>query len=426
VKRLVLIATAAALVLAAAAGPAAAKVGRCLGGKTGPRCHFWTGKVTRVNDGDTMHVDIDRDGTHRARTVRFINVQAMEQSVYSKHPARRRGECHALEATARLERLIRAGHKRVRLSAQNPRSHAGRRLRRSIAVKVKGHWRDLGRTMIGEGHALWMADTAEWAWNARYNVAQQRAARKGKNLWNPVHCGAGPAQEVPLRLWVSWDPVGVDTADINGEFVKIQNRSATTPLPLRGWWVRDAQHRRFKFPASAVILPGHTATVRAGRGTSSGERFYWGLRENPFQNPGDFRNLGDGGYLFDPKGDLRAYMLYPCRVACTDPNRGAVRVSAEPVGEEYVLFRNVSGHTVDLYGYAMTTKGSSYPFGENSALAPGEEMRVDIEGDPRDDTRLHRHWGRNGRNLPNEGGWVHLETFTDITIGCDSWGSGSC
>src|SRR3954468_24273689 len=107
----------AALVLAAlVATPASARGGRCLGGKTGPRCHLWTGKVTRVNDGDTMHVDIAGDGRKRSLSVRFINVQAMEQSVYSKHPERRRGECHALEATARLERLIRAGHRRVRLA----------------------------------------------------------------------------------------------------------------------------------------------------------------------------------------------------------------------------------------------------------------------------------------------------------------------
>jgi hypothetical protein len=166
--------------------------------------------------------------------------------------------------------------------------------------------------------------------------------------------------------------------------------------------------------------------VFAGDGGNSAERFFWGLDKNPFQNPGDFRNLGDGGYLFDPKGDLRAYMLYPCRVACTDPLQGAVDVFAEPAGEEYASFRNRSGRTIDLYGYAMTTKGSSYPFPAGSVLRPGETMRVDIEGDPRDDTRLHRHWGRQGRNLPNPGGWVHLETFSNITLGCYSWGSGSC
>jgi hypothetical protein len=28
------------------------------------------------------------------------------------------------------------------------------------------------------------------------------------------------------------------------------------------------------------------------------------------------RYMGDGGFLFDPDGDLRAWDMYPCRYAC--------------------------------------------------------------------------------------------------------------
>jgi hypothetical protein len=28
--------------------------------------------------------------------------------------------------------------------------------------------------------------------------------------------------------------------------------------------------------------------------------------------------------------------------------------------------------------------------------------------------------------LADSGGWVALKTFTDITLGCDAWGSGRC
>jgi endonuclease YncB( thermonuclease family) len=117
-----------ALTAAALPASASARTGACLPDGTGPTCHFWTAKVTDIADGDTIGVDIDGDGTHLERRVRFIDVQAMEQSVYStKHPERRRGECHALEATARVEQLIKRSHWRVRLAAQNPASHAGTR-----------------------------------------------------------------------------------------------------------------------------------------------------------------------------------------------------------------------------------------------------------------------------------------------------------
>ena len=102
----------------------------------------WNAKVVSVNDGDTIHVRLNG----RVETVRFSSIQAMEQSVYSPHPSKRRGECHALEATARLEQLIRDGHGRVRLSAQRASSHAGKLQR---GQECKRHHRSVGSD--GEG-----------------------------------------------------------------------------------------------------------------------------------------------------------------------------------------------------------------------------------------------------------------------------------
>jgi endonuclease YncB( thermonuclease family) len=382
----------------------------------------WTAKVVSVNDGDTIHVRLNG----QVKTVRVSSIQAMEQSVYSPYPSKRRGQCHALEATARLEQLIRAGHGRVRLSAQNASSHAGYRLRRSVAARIGGRWRDLGQILIREGHALWMSGTTEDRWNGAYNEAEQRARLDGAGLWNPTHCGRGPEQDVPLRLWVSSDPVGKDTDDVNGEFIKIRNQGSA-PVALAHWWVRDSMLRRFTFPAGTVLAPGRTVTVHVGRGTDTAEAFYWGFGAPVFENSnGDGRNLGDGGYLFDPQGDLRAAMVYPCLVACSDPNQGAVQVSAHPRRAESFAVRNVSDHAVDLYGYELALPGSTYDFGDWPPLAPGETLQVDVNGDPAQDTALRRHWGLGRMILPDPGGVVRLQTFTDITLSCDAWGSGSC
>ena len=399
--------------------------GRCLPGNSGPKCHFWQAKISRYEDGDTIAVHIN--GIKGEKQIRFIGIQAMEQSVYSdKHPELRRGECHALAATARQEQLIKQGHGRLQLAAQHPSTDHKGRLLRSVAVKIAGRWQDLGQILLSEGHALWLPLSSETAWNPRYNQAAQEAAQKHVNLWNPTYCGSGPSQQVPLKLWVSSDPLSVDTAHINGEFFKVQNRSATDSISFGHWWLRDSDHRRFTIPAGTVVGPGETLTLHGGRGVSSGNVFYWGLSIPPFQNPGDSRHLGDGGYLFDPQGDLRAYMLYPCAVACTSPDQGAIRVVAHPEKPEYADFVNVSGHPVDLYGYAMWISGSSYPFETNSVIQPGETMRVYLAGNPRDDGRFTRYWGLPGYMLPDSGGWVRLQTFDYITLGCDSWGSGHC
>src|SRR4029079_4020315 len=176
----------------------------------------WHGRGTSFDDGDTIKVDIAGDGTKVAKRVRLTGIQAMEQSVYSNTPSKRRGECHSLEATARLEQLIRRSHRRVRLFAQHASSHANRRLRRSLSVKVHGHWHDAGAIMLREGHALWLPQFVETRTNARYAKLAQQAALKQVGIWNPTYCGAGPNEGVPLRVTVNPKHTGGDL-DIPGE-----------------------------------------------------------------------------------------------------------------------------------------------------------------------------------------------------------------
>jgi len=424
VRRLPILAAVLALAATGAATGAAsaqARTGRCLPGGGGPTCHFWTGKAVSVNDGDTVDVDVDGDGSRRAFPVRFAGVQAMELTRYnSRHPSKRRGQCQAVAATNLVERLVRRSHRRVRLAAQRAGTHFGHRLGRTIAVRSGGRWIDVGERLMRAGLALWMPDLVETAWNDRYNKAGQEAAARHAGLWNPSACGSGPQQDVPLKLWASWDPPGVDSLDLNGEFIKVQNRSASAPLALGGWWLRDSMLRRFTFPAGTVVPPGATVTLRVGPGASSGLTFHWGLRETIFQN------IGDGAYLFDPQGDLRASMVYPCVVACADPNQGAVALTAQPRRDESVTVRNVSAHAVDLYGYALSKKSYSYAFGPDSVLAPGEQLEVEVEGDPRDDTRLRRHWGLHAPVLRDGGDAIGLSTFSSIVLACDAWGDARC
>jgi hypothetical protein len=348
----------------------------------------------------------------------------MELHRYSSRRSKRRGECHAVAAANRVEDLVRASRNRVRLSSQFPSTDHDGRLIRWIAVRRHGRWQDLGAVLMREGHTLWMDNITDTAWNRRYNVLGQRAAQARRNLWNTASCGAGPQQQLPIRVWVLSDPPGWDTPD--GEWVKVQNRSATETLRLGGWWVRDAMLRRFTFPAGTTVAPGATATVHVGSGSSRGNEFFWGLRTTVFENAGDDRDLGDGAYLFDPQGDLRAWMLYPCRVACSDPYQGALDVIAQPRRPERVTMRNRSARPVDLYGYALAIRGSSFPFDASSVLAPGEAMTVYMQGDPHEDARGLRHLGVSGYTLPDAGGSVRVSAFNGVTLACDAWGYGTC
>ena len=417
------------LLLAATAAPATAGAvgrGQCLLRKSGPQCYVWTGKVTFIADGDTVYVDIDGDGSRSRFPVRITGMNAMEQTTYTSRASARRGECHAVEATARLEQLLRAGKMKVRLMAQDPASRSQRRLRRSVAVRVNGRWIDVARTLITEGHAIWLPNHSESAWNRDYSILQGRAQRAQLNLWDYDYCGAGPAEGAQMRLLVNWDADGDDGLDPNGEWVRITNLDPVNPLPLGGWWLRDTALRRYVFPSWAEVPPASHITLYAGRGSVNDTDFYWGLRGAAFENVRTDTQLGDGAYLFDPQGDLRASETYPCRENCSDPNAGNLAMSAKPRGRESIQITNTGPVPIDLEPYRLVSKPYSYMFAPSSIVQPGETMRVRLYESGDEDRPLTRYWATNGPILNNGGDVIELRRFDDVPLTCTAWGSRSC
>ena len=272
---------------------------------------MWTGRVVYVDDGDTIKVDVDGDGSHKWVRVRFAGVQAMEQTVYAAR--RRAGDCHAVAATLRLDKLLREGRYRVRLTSQVPDLTNLNRPVRSVSVKIRGRWIDTGSVLMREGLALWFPNIDNYAWNLTYHrlIVQaqlagpsraverprlRRRTRRRRAAHGPRQLGrAGQRQRQPQRRVRADD-----------------NLDPFTTVSLEGWWVRDSGLRRYTFPAGAVVPPMGRVTLYVGDGTSGGASFFWGLPTSVFdQVLEDERAVGDGAYLFDPQGDLRAADVYP-------------------------------------------------------------------------------------------------------------------
>jgi hypothetical protein len=140
----------------------------------------------------------------------------------------------------------------------------------------------------------------------------------------------------------------------------------------------------------------------------------------------DARAIGDGAYLFDPDGDLRSWMLYPCRIDCSDPLEGAVDVTARPRGTESVDVTNRSQAAFDLQGYVLSSPPWSYAFPAGSVVQPGQTLRILTGGDPAADEPLRKHWGMLDPILDNGGDVVRVKTYTDLQLACHAWGGKSC
>jgi endonuclease YncB( thermonuclease family) len=316
----------AALGCALAAPADAVRRGSCIPGKKRPKCRVWTGKVMAVADGDTVNVRVWENGHWSVRRdIRLLGLQAMELTDYSRAHGRK-GECHAVEAAERLEFLLqgrRVKRRKIRIASFRASSRtAGRRgrLRRGIADMSGGHWHDVGAMLMREGHALWDPNGKEWAWNRRYGKLASRAALARRGIWDTDHCSDGPNPAAALKLKVRWDAPHNDARHVNGEWVRIKNRDPLNPLSLHRWWIRDSALRRFRLPSTAVIPPGGSIRVRVGKGSNNALNFFWGQSEPVFENvKRGRRGVGDGAYLFDPQGDLRAWRMYPCRPGCGGP-----------------------------------------------------------------------------------------------------------
>ena len=436
----------ACLAVSAVAAPAAHGSWRapCRGDGTGPKCTFWKAKATFIADGDTIKAVLADDPTRTVQLIRFTGINAMELHRYSKFASRRRGDCHGLDAAAFVERAVKRSRWRIRLAAQHASSRSGgrHRLRRSVWVKVRGHWRDLAKLELQAGLALWLPNGDEWAHNGEYHRLAAAAMLVQRGLYDPDGCGVGPDQDLPLTLSVNWDADGNDEAALNGEWVDIRN-GGIRPLSLRGWWFRDSwlrysAHRLpgYEFPPGTVVPAGGSVRLHMGCGANTPTDLHWCQRESVFENvTSNGRGLGDGGYLFDPQGDLRASTNYPCVVACVDPLAGKVQVSVHPTTPESITIANVSQAPVDLVDHDLKlslpghpdTFIFGYPFGPGTILGPGERMRV-VPGGPTPESRLVRNLHRGTYVLSDGRGVVSLRTMTDLVTDCYDWGrdSGRC
>ena len=397
----------------------------------------WTGKVKLIADGDTLRIDIDGDGTRRVRDVRFVGINAMELTRYSNAVRKRRGACHALEATAVVDRYVRRARWRVRLVAQRASSRTGNRLRRQVWVRADGRWQDLSALVLEQGLALWLPNDDEWAPNREFHELAEQARAAQKGLYDPDACRPGPDQDVPLTLWVNWD--GNGNRELADEWVQINNPGAR-PVSLAGWWFRDSWLNTnrdgvpgFAFPSGTTIPAGGSVRLHVGCGTNTadGVLLVPDLDRVRERQPRPARRRRRRLPVRPRRRPARVDDL-PVLLSCTDGLQDRVQVRVRAQAPESVAVANVSAEPLSLAGYQLKLHHperrevfvTAYTFGREPVLAPGDALELRLEG--RANGPLERSWPIGPFALRDNGNAVSLRTFTDIVIACEAWGVGRC
>ena len=129
------------------------------------------GAVTRVVDGDTIHVRVDGDD----ETVRYIGVDTPE-TVKPNTPV----QCFGKKASAYNHRLLDGERVRLRFDAER-RDRYGRLLayvyRRRDGLFVND-------ALVRNGYAMTLTIPPNVAHEAEFRVSQRRAREAGKGLWS--------------------------------------------------------------------------------------------------------------------------------------------------------------------------------------------------------------------------------------------------
>ncbi len=393
-----------------------------------------TGWVTHIDDGDTLDVRVPG---RTINNIRMTGINATELTTYANEPSGWRGKCHGVDAANRMRDLVLG--KQVQVVDRDDTSNSGGRPRRSLNVEINGVWTDVGGIMLDEGLALYLPSTTEWQVNQGYLRRAQVAAANHLGIYNTSSCGDGPDQAAPLRVVVQWDAPGNDNVNVNGEFIKVIN-GGDVAVPLAGWWVRDSAERGtkaypgYRFPDGTVAAPHSSVVVRVGKGSDTATTKYWGLSAPVFENvtKGPMW-LSDGGYLFDPQGDLRAWQMYPCNEFCPVPElKGKIaitRIVADPPGadtavKEYVTLKNISPAPINLAGYELRADARRWTFRTGSILKPRQAVTVYMGRGKT--TTLKQYLGSTRLVLSNGGGTSTVLDPQGTSFLCKAWGRGRC
>jgi endonuclease YncB( thermonuclease family) len=395
--------------------------------------HIWeSGKVVRLADGDTVYVDVHG----HTYSVRNLGIQATETS----HGGVGKNECGAQAAKKYLTKLTL--HKEVQLASMHESSESLGRLLRTVYV---GKNKDLSRDLdvqaaeMSRGYTLWHPDPTDSAHNLYYHQLQVLAQHKQQHLWDPTFCGVGNDQGIQLKVWINSDANLSDAQHPNGEWVAVENMSKTRTANLSHWHVRDGSHvgdPAYTFPAHTKLKPGQVLKLHSGKGRSSVKtrNFYnWGDSKARWDD-GDTNGMGEGAYLQDRLGNIRASDTYPCVVtavsSCKDPLTQDLawgQVEYAPGGEkqnpnlEYVTIRNTSTHTVNLSYRVVSHGGWVRTLMRGTILKPGAQLKV--YAGKGHNTPLAQHFDSPNALFANAGGEVLMRTPNYVQTMCVDWGN---
>ena len=278
-----------------------------------------------VVDGDTIRFSNSRNRlTDNYQVIRLLGVQSPEKLSGASG-------CEGVVAHEFLRNAI-EGRSVVLASSSDSRSSIRNRRLRTVCVKQDdGSWIDASALMLNAGLGRWMPKKYEPVHNLEYRHLFDAALARGERMWNPAFCGPGVGGES-----AAGDPARSDRRRRAEHQRRIRGDRQRRPEPC-GPVPVDHPRRQ---PRLAAVAGRHRggSRWRADRALRLGHEYrvqrllgapdsVWANFTTARGTRTKFGFIGDGAYLLDTRGSVRASKVYPC-LECTDPARGYLRIAS--------------------------------------------------------------------------------------------------
>lgn len=238
-----------------------------------------TGRVTWIDDGDTIEVDSDSGEL----TLRLIGINAPE-----------RGECYADRG---LDFLIDEVKGRSVQYAELGIDQFGRVL---ADVWLENRW--INGELVASGMATAVTPDETHPLGRHLVENEESAFANGIGLWGEAACGDGgqlPAVDFDITQ-SNFNPPGPDDSVLDDEYVTIANLGSEE-VDMSGWVLRDESSRnRLIFDDGTTLAGRESLTISSGCSTRPswcGGRSIW-------------NNAGDLALLLDEDGRVVARLRY--------------------------------------------------------------------------------------------------------------------
>ena len=234
------------------------------------------GKVTKVYDGDTIQVKYNGK-KHR---IRLAGYNTMES-----------GQCTSKRAASILRGVILGEHVTLRYS--------GKRSRGRIVAYVSANGQDISNFMLSTGyaHTLFFSKTGKQN-NYQYFQTWKTASDAGLGLYSKHSCDSSKASSLFNSTVDPTDLLTIKARWKKPEKIYITN-TGDSAVNISKWHVKDDALNFWKIPKGTILQPGETYTIKL-HGKSRITAPNW--------DPAHFD--GDGVYLFDKQGNMKAWKAW--------------------------------------------------------------------------------------------------------------------